>query len=227
MPREEILIIEDEKDLVELLRYNLEKEGFRVASALNGEEGLHLALGKRPSLVILDLMLPKLDGLEVCRRLKRDSKTADIPIIILSVKDSEADIVAGLELGVDDYVTKPFSPRVLLSRVKTVLRRSEEAIQPKKRIKVDGLIIDTTRHEVSVEGKKVDLTVTEFKLLHYLTGSRGRVLTRDQLISGVLGNQAVVVDRTIDVHIASLRKKLGKYASYIVTVRGIGYKFKD
>ncbi|MDO8136821.1 MAG: response regulator transcription factor [Candidatus Brocadiales bacterium] len=227
MPREEILIIEDEKDLVELLRYNLEKEGFKVASALNGEEGLHLALGKRPSLVILDLMLPKLDGLEVCRRLKRDSKTADIPIIILSVKDSEADIVAGLELGVDDYVTKPFSPRVLLSRVKTVLRRSDEAIQPKKRIKVDGLIIDTTRHEVSVEGKKVDLTVTEFKLLHYLTGSRGRVLTRDQLISGVLGNQAVVVDRTIDVHIASLRKKLGKYASYIVTVRGIGYKFKD
>lgn len=227
MPREEILIIEDEKDLVELLRYNLEKEGFKVASALNGEEGLHLALGKRPSLVILDLMLPKLDGLEVCRRLKRDSKTADIPIIILSVKDSEADIVAGLELGVDDYVTKPFSPRVLLSRVKTVLRRSDEAIQPKKRIKVDGLIIDTTRHEVSVEGKKVDLTVTEFKLLHYLTSSRGRVLTRDQLISGVLGNQAVVVDRTIDVHIASLRKKLGKYASYIVTVRGIGYKFKD
>lgn len=227
MPREEILIIEDEKDLVELLRYNLEKEGFKVASALNGEDGLHLALEKRPSLVILDLMLPKLDGLEVCRRLKRDSKTADIPIIILSVKDSEADIVAGLELGVDDYVTKPFSPRVLLSRVKTVLRRSDEAIQPKKRIKVDGLIIDTTRHEVSVGGKKVDLTVTEFKLLHYLTGSRGRVLTRDQLISGVLGNQAVVVDRTIDVHIASLRKKLGKYASYIVTVRGIGYKFKD
>ncbi len=226
MPKKDILVIEDEKDLVELIQYNLEKEGFRVMYVYDGEGGLQVARSKHPSLVLLDLMLPRLDGLEVCRRLKQDPKTADIPIIILSVKDSEADIVAGLELGVDDYVTKPFSPRVLTSRVRAVLRRSEREARPKRLIKIDGLVVDTSRHEVSLDGKNIELTITEFNLLHYLAERQGRVLTRDQLMSGVLGEDSVVVDRTIDVHVASLRKKLGKYASYIETVRGLGYKFK-
>ncbi|HCN19542.1 MAG: DNA-binding response regulator [Planctomycetes bacterium RIFCSPHIGHO2_02_FULL_50_42] len=227
MPKKDILIIEDEKDLVELIQYNLEKEGFRVAYAYDGEEGLHKAGSKHPALVLLDLMLPRLDGLEVCRRLKQDSKTADIPIIILSVKNSEADVVAGLELGVDDYITKPFSPRVLISRVRAVLRRSEREAGPKKHIKIDGLVIDASRHEVFLDGKNVVLTMTEFNLLRYLASRPGRVFTRDQLMSGVLGEDSMVVDRTIDVHVASLRKKLGRYATYIVTVRGLGYKFKD
>ncbi|MFQ5862586.1 MAG: response regulator [Candidatus Brocadiales bacterium] len=226
MPKKDILVIEDEKDLVELIRYNLEKEGFRVMCAYDGEGGLQMARGKHPSLVLLDLMLPRLDGLEVCRRLKQDPKTAGIPIIILSVKDSEADIVTGLELGVDDYVTKPFSPRILTSRVRAVLRRSEREARPKKLIKIDSLVIDTSRHEVSLDGKNIALTITEFRLLHYLAERPGRVLTRDQLMSGVLGEDSVVVDRTIDVHVASLRKKLGKYAPYIVTVRGLGYKLR-
>lgn len=227
MPKKDILIIEDEKDLVELIQYNLEKEGFKVAYSYDGEGGLHMARGTHPSLVLLDLMLPRLDGLEVCRRLKQDPKTADIPIIILSVKDSEADIVAGLELGVDDYITKPFSPRILISRVRAVLRRSERVASPRKHIKIDGLVIDAARHEVFLDKKNVSLTMTEFNLLHYLAERPGRVFTRDQLMSGVLGEDVMVIDRTIDVHVASLRKKLGRYASYIVTVRGLGYKFKD
>ncbi|MEE9201029.1 MAG: response regulator [Candidatus Brocadiales bacterium] len=227
MPKKDILIIEDEEDLVELIQYNLEKEGFKVVSAYDGEGGLQIARSRHPSLVLLDLMLPRLDGLEVCRRLKQDPKTADIPIIILSVKDSEADIVAGLELGVDDYVTKPFSPRILTSRVKAVLRRPERDARSKKVIKIDDLVVDTSRHEVSLNGKSIPLTITEFKLLHFLAERPGRVFTRDQLMSGVLGEHSVVVDRTIDVHVALLRKKLDKYASYIVTVRGVGYKFKD
>lgn len=227
MPKKDILVIEDEKDLVELIQYNLGKEGFKVMYAYDGEGGLQMARNKHPSLVLLDLMLPRLDGLEVCRRLKQDPKTAHIPIIILSVKDSEADIVAGLELGVDDYVTKPFSPRILTSRVRAVLRRSEREARPKKLIKIDGLVIDASRHEVSMDGKNITLTMTEFKLLKYMAERPGRVLTRDQLMSGVLGEDSVVIDRTIDVHVASLRKKLGKYAPYIVTVRGLGYKFKD
>ncbi|MFQ5956876.1 MAG: response regulator [Candidatus Brocadiales bacterium] len=226
MPKKDILVIEDEKDLVELIQYNLEKEGFRVMYAYDGEGGLQMARSKHPSLVLLDLMLPRLDGLEVCRRLKQDPKTAGIPVIILSVKDSEADIVTGLELGVDDYVTKPFSPRILTSRVRAVLRRSEREAGPKKLIKIDGIVIDTSRHEVSLDGKNVPLTITEFNLLHYMAERPGRVLTRDQLMSGVLGEDSVVIDRTIDVHVASLRKKLGRYAPYVVTVRGLGYKFK-
>ncbi|MGR3296078.1 MAG: response regulator [Candidatus Bathyanammoxibius sp.] len=227
MPKKDILIIEDEKDLVELIQYNLEKEGFRVMYAYDGEDGLRLARSKHPSLVLLDLMLPRLDGLEVCRRMKQDPKTDGIPIIILSVKDSEADIVAGLELGVDDYITKPFSPRILTSRVRAVLRRSERETGSRKRINIDGLVVDPLRHEVFLGDKNVALTMTEFRLLEYLAMRPGRVFTRNQLMSGVLGEDSMVVDRTIDVHVVSLRKKLGEYAKHIVTVRGLGYKFKD
>jgi DNA-binding response OmpR family regulator len=227
MPKKDILVIEDEKDLIELVRYNLEKEGFRILSASDGEEGLRLVQRKHPALVLLDLMLPVVDGLEVCRRIKKDLQTAGIPVIILTVKDAESDIVSGLEVGADDYITKPFSPRVLVARVKAVLRRYEESAEAKKVIKVDNLTIDSVRHEVKLGGQDVQLTRMEFNLLKFLAERVGRVLTRNQIMDGILGEDAVIIDRAIDVHIASLRKKLGDYGSHIVTVRGVGYKFKE
>ncbi len=227
MAKKEVLVIEDEKDLIELIRYNLEKEGFQVISATDGEEGLKLAQKKRPSLVILDLMLPMIDGLEVCRRIKKDPQTACIPVVILTVKDAEADIVSGLEVGADDYITKPFSPRVLIARVRAILRRYEESLESRKVIELKGLAIDSLRHEVKVDGQDIQLTRMEFNLLRFLAERAGRVLTRNQIMDGVLGEDAVVIDRAIDVHIASLRKKLGKYGPHIVTVRGVGYKFKE
>ena len=227
MPKKEILVIEDEKDLVELIKYNLEKEGFQVLSASNGEEGLRLVQRKRPALILLDLMLPVIDGLEVCRRIKKDHQTAAIPVVILTVKDAEADIVSGLEVGADDYITKPFSPRVLIARVRAILRRYEESAEVKKIIKLAGLTIDSVRHEVKVDGEDVQLTRMEFNLLKFLAERAGRVLTRNQIMDGVLGESAVIIDRAIDVHIASLRKKLGEYGAHIITVRGVGYKFKE
>lgn len=227
MAKKEILIIEDEKDLIELIKYNLEKENLRVSSATNGEEGLLLARKGHPALIVLDLMLPVMDGFEVCRRIKKDPSTSDIPVIILTVKDTEADMVTGLELGADDYITKPFSPRVLTARVKAILRRHEEATEPKKLVKAGGLVIDSVRHEVTAEGKKIPLTLTEFNLLRYLAQRPGRVLTRNQIMDGILGADSVIVDRAIDVHVSALRKKLGKYSPYIMTVRGVGYKFKE
>ena len=227
MPKKEILVVEDEKDLVELIKYNLEKEGFQVISASNGEEGLKMVGRKRPALVLLDLMLPVIDGLEVCRRIKKDPQTAPIPVVILTVKDAESDIVSGLEVGADDYITKPFSPRVLIARVRAILRRYEESAETKKVIKLAGLTIDSVRHEVKADGEDVQLTRMEFNLLKFLAERTGRVLTRNQIMDGVLGEDAVIIDRAIDVHIASLRKKLGDYGSHIVTVRGVGYKFKE
>ncbi len=227
MAKKEILVIEDEKGLIELIKYNLEKEGFQVFSASDGEEGLRLVGRRRPALILLDLMLPVIDGLEVCKRIKKDPKTAGIPVVILTVKDAEADIVSGLEVGADDYITKPFSPRILVARVRAILRRYEEAAEARKVIRLTGLTIDSVRHEVKVDGEDVPLTRMEFNLLKFLAERVGRVLTRNQIMDGVLGEDAVVVDRAIDVHIASLRKKLGDYGSHIVTVRGVGYKFKE
>ncbi|HHT9120314.1 MAG TPA: response regulator transcription factor [Candidatus Hypogeohydataceae bacterium YC41] len=227
MPKKEILVIEDEKDLFELIKYNLEKEGFNVFHASDGEEGLRLVQRKHPALVLLDLMLPVIDGLEVCRRIKKDQQTASIPVVILTVKDAESDIVSGLEVGADDYITKPFSPRVLLARVKAILRRYEESTEVRKVIRIADLTIDSVRHEVKINGEDVQLTRMEFDLLKFLAGRAGRVLTRNQIMDGILGEDAVIIDRAIDVHIASLRKKLGEYGSRIVTVRGVGYKFKE
>jgi two-component system phosphate regulon response regulator PhoB len=228
MARESILAVEDEKDILELLRYNLAKEGYQVTAVTSGEEGLQSARSRVPDLILLDLMLPGMDGLEVCRRLKFDAKTRQVPVIMLTAKGEEADIVAGLELGADDYITKPFSTRVLLARVRTVLRRhrtpppGEEAL-----LKIHDLVIDPGRHEVLIQGEAVDLTASEFRLLHLLARRPGWVLTRANIVEGVHGEEYPVTDRAVDVKIVALRKKLGPAAGYIETVRGVGYRFKE
>jgi len=222
-----ILVVDDEKDLVELVKYNLEKEGFEVAVAYDGEGAIATGEREIPSLIVLDIMLPNIDGLEVCRRLKRNPVTAHIPIIMLTAKGEEADRVVGLELGADDYVVKPFSVRELIARVKTVLRRTGASEKPKEVLKIGEVVIDTMKHKVKVKGKDVDLTLTEFKLLVALARRRGQVLRRNQLIDLSRGADVFVVDRTIDVHISSLRKKLGGYGELIETVRGVGYRMKE
>jgi len=229
MAKNAILVIDDEKDLVELVRYNLNKDGFLVHSALDGEAGLAAALRELPDLIIVDLMLPGMDGLEVCRSLRSESRTARIPIIMLTAKSAESDRVVGLELGADDYITKPFSPRELAARIKAVLRRTAQqpAAAPAAFIRRGELAIDPERREVSCEGKNVILTATEFRLLHYLAGHPGRVFSRSELIDAALGKDVAVVDRTIDVHVTGLRKKLGVCGEWIETVRGFGYRFKE
>lgn len=227
MAKARVLVIDDEKDLIELVRYNLEKEGFEVLSALDGESGMTSALGELPDIIIVDLMLPGIDGLEVCRRLRSNSRTSRIPLIMLTAKSAEPDRVLGLELGADDYVTKPFSPRELTARIKAVLRRTTAPQEPSGVIRRGRLTIDSARREVTCAGKAVALTATEFRLLQYLADHPGRVFSRSQLIDGALGRDVSVVDRTIDVHITGLRKKLGGCGEWIETVRGFGYRFKD
>jgi len=227
MSKGRILVIDDEKDLIELIRYNLEKEGFLVNGALDGEKGLEIAFQERPDVIIIDLMLPGMDGLEVCRTLRADPRTARIPAIMLTAKSTESDRILGLELGADDYVTKPFSPRELTARIKAMLRRTSMPQTPPDMIQFGGLIIDLGRREVSCEGVHIPLTATEFRLLQYLADNPGRVYSRDQLIDHALGREISVVDRTIDVHITGLRKKLGHCGEWIETVRGFGYRFKE
>ena len=230
MAKETILVVDDERDIIELIDYNLSHEGYKVFSAQTGEEALATAQSKLPELIILDLMLPGIDGLEVCKRLKKTSETENIPIIILTAKGEEADIVTGLELGADDYVTKPFSPKVLLARVRSILRRSSEKddkSDKSNKITIRDLLIDPARHEVLVGGARVELTFTEFRTLEVLAGRPGRVFTRYQIVDAVHGGEYAVTDRTVDVQIVSLRKKLGDCGKYIETVRGVGYRFKD
>jgi two-component system, OmpR family, alkaline phosphatase synthesis response regulator PhoP len=227
MTKKTILAIDDEKDLIELIRYNLEKEGFQVRGALDGETGLAMALLEVPDLVLVDLMLPGIDGLEVCRRLRADSRTAGIPLIMLTAKSAESDRVVGLELGADDYVTKPFSPRELAARVRALLRRTCGQEEPPRQLRRGELQIDLGRREVSCVGNVIALTATEFRLLHILASRPGRVFSRGELIDGVLGRDVEVLDRTVDVHVTALRRKLGKLGNLIETVRGFGYKFKD
>jgi DNA-binding response OmpR family regulator len=222
-----ILVIDDEKDFIELVKYNLEKEGFLVRGVLDGESGLSAAARDIPDLAIIDLMLPGMDGLEVCRRLRSDPRTADIPIIMLTAKSSESDRVVGLELGADDYVTKPFSPRELAARVKAVLRRSSPHGAAPVVIRRGELTIDLTRREVSCRGKAVSLTASEFRLLHFLANHPGQVFSRSELIDGAMGRDISVVDRTVDVHITGLRKKLGDCGEWVETVRGFGYRFRE
>ena len=224
--RKNVLIIEDEEDIIELVKYNLEKEGFKVYSSENGEDGLIMAKNLKPHLVILDLMLPEIDGLEVAKRMKKSDILSHIPIIMLTAKSEESDVVVGLEVGADDYIAKPFSPKILISRVKAVLRRYEVPVN-RKRIKIGLLTIDSSKHRVTVSNKDIVLTATEFRLLEYMAQRPGVVLTRDKLLDGVFGYEAGIYDRTIDAHIKSLRKKIGKAKSYIETVRGIGYRFKE
>jgi two-component system alkaline phosphatase synthesis response regulator PhoP len=226
--KEKVLIIEDEKDILKVLEYNLEKEGFRTLLCRNGEEGLDWARKELPDLILLDLMLPGLDGLEVCRELKREPKTSAIPIIMLTAKAQETDKVAGLELGADDYVTKPFSVRELIARVKVVLRRREEKGLLPEALKIGGLAIDFAKIAVSVHNKPVELTAKEFELLKTLLQVKGRVLSRDYLLDTVWGfdHALEIQTRTVDVHIRSLRKKLKSEAKRIVTAKGYGYRFE-
>jgi len=227
MPKERILVVEDDDDILQLLKYNLAKEGYRITGAASGEEALRVLKTGLPDLVLLDLMLPGIDGLEVCRTLKRDARTSRIPIIMLTAKGEEADIVTGLELGADDYITKPFSPRVMLARVRTVLRRRHtEPLAQEAPIEIHDMVIHPGHHEVLVEDRPLDLTLTEFRLLYMLASRPGWVFTRDQIVKGVHGDDYPASDRSVDVQVVSLRKKLGLYGKYLETVRGVGYRFK-
>jgi two-component system phosphate regulon response regulator PhoB len=228
MANENILVVEDEKDILDLIQFNLKKEAFTVRGAMTGEDALDEVARKVPDLIILDLMLPGIDGLEVCRRLRWDTKTKDIPILIVSAKSEEADIVAGLELGANDYVTKPFSPKVLLARVRAALRqRIKDLANEGSRIKMHNLSIHPGRHEVLVDDERVDLTVAEFKLLRLLMSHPGWVFSRYQIVDSLHGENYHVTDRSVDVQCAGLRKKLGSAGRYIETVRGVGYRFKE
>lgn len=232
MARETVLVVDDEEDILELVKYNLEKEGYTVVCVTTGEDALAATRMKMPDVVVLDLMLPGVDGLEVCRRLKGDLTTRHIPIIMLTAKGSEADIVTGLELGAADYVTKPFSPRVLTARVKAVLRRETEATEEDAAVRLNDIVIHPGRHEVFVGDAPVDLTVTEFRILLYLARRPGWVFTRQQIVDAAQGDDVYVADRyvterSVDVHIVSLRRKLGKAGSSIETVRGVGYRLRD
>ncbi|MBI2932807.1 MAG: response regulator [Planctomycetes bacterium] len=222
-----ILVIDDEKDVVELVRHNLEKQGMDVVGAQDGESGLAVAREHAPALIVLDLMLPGIDGLEVCRRLRADTRTARIPIIMLTARGTETDRVVGLEIGADDYVSKPFSPRELVARVKAVLRRTTVATEPRDVIRHGDLIVDHARREVTWRGKALSLTATEFRVLEFLAAHPGHVYSRNDIIDGALGRDVAVIDRTVDVHVTSLRKKLGKAGDLIETVRGFGYKFRE
>ena len=222
-----VLVIDDEKDLLELVRYNLEKEHLDVITASDGQSGLEIGLKHKPDLVLLDLMMPGMNGLEVCKQLRSDARTSRVPIIMLTAKAGETDKIVGLEMGADDYITKPFSVRELLARVRAVLRRSGPESEKTDVIKRGTLVVDVTQHEVSWAGQKISLTATEFRILEYLAGRPGRVMSRDDIIDGALGRDASVFNRTIDVHITSLRKKLGEGGAHIETVRGFGYKWTD
>ncbi len=232
MARESVLVVDDERDILELVKYNLDKEGYQVTVVGTGEDALAATRTKMPDMVVLDLMLPGVDGLEVCRRLKSDAKTRNIPIIMLTAKGTEADVVAGLELGASDYLTKPFSPRVLTARIKAVLRRGLEVADDEVTIHVKEITIRPGRHQVLVKGQPVELTATEFRIILFLAKRPGWVFTRQQIVDAAQGdevfvNDRYVTDRSVDVHIVSLRRKLGACGAYIETVRGVGYRLQD
>lgn len=228
MAKEHILIVEDEEDIQELVRYNLAKEGYRVTQSLTGEDGFKTAKTAHPDLILLDLMLPGLDGLEICRHLKADPKTSHTPIIMLTAKGEESDVVTGLELGADDYIPKPFSPKVLIARMRAVLRRKAKAsVDNEAPLKAREIVIHPGRHEVLIKGKIANLTFTEFQLLHFLAKRPGWVFTRQQIVDEIKGEDYPVTDRSVDVQVVGLRKKLGTCGEYIETVRGVGYRFKE
>ncbi len=230
MEKIKIMVVEDEAPIQELLQFNLERNKYRVKVVDSGEEAISEAVQFLPDLILLDIMLPGADGLEVCKQLKANPKTERIPIIMLTALCEEADIVTGLELGADDYITKPFSPRVLLARVKAALRRiaaSKPTTADDEAVRIRDIVIDASRHKVEVAGEDVVLTFTEFRVLQLLAGQPGRVFTRYQIVDAVHGDDYPVTDRSVDVQIVGLRKKLGEAGQYIETVRGIGYRFKE
>jgi len=228
MSRENILAVDDEEDILELLRFNLSREGYQVSCAESGEEALRIARTKPIDLMVLDLMLPGLDGLDVTRKIKNDPKIKHIPIIMLTAKGEEADVVTGLELGASDYVTKPFSPRILIVRIKAALRSA--ATKPQDDLEVlhiHGIEIHPGRRQVTIDDRQIDLTYTEFQVLYYLAKRPGWVFTRSQIVDAVWGDDYPVTDRSVDVQIVGLRKKLREYGTCIETVRGVGYRFKE
>jgi two-component system phosphate regulon response regulator PhoB len=228
MAKEKILVVDDEEDILELVRYNLAREGYQVTGALSGEEALKKARTQAFGLIVLDLMLPGIDGLEVAKKLKAHDKTRNVPIVMLTAKGEEADIVTGLELGADDYITKPFSPRVLIARVRTALRRQIGSSNDDATvIHIHELEIHPGRRSVLAAGNQVDLTFTEFQVLHIPARRPGWVFTRGQIVDAVRGDDYPVTDRSVDVQIVGLRKKLDAFGKYIETVRGVGYRFRE
>jgi len=231
MPKETVLLVEDDPDIAELVQYNLEREGYRVITCTEGDVGLAEIMRVKPNLIILDLMLPKIDGLTICKSVRAQSELAGIPIIMLTAKSEESDVIIGLELGADDYLTKPFSPRELLARMKAVLRRQKQVqteVKPEReRITVGPVALDKERHEAFLNNQSLILTLAEFKILATLMSKPGRVFSREQLLEKVTGGDVYVIDRNIDVHIRSIRKKLGDEAEFICTVRGVGYKCRE
>lgn len=228
MAKETLLVIEDERDIVEILEYNFQREGYTVLSATNGEKGLELARSKRPAAIILDLMLPGLDGIEVAKRLRQDPNTREIAIIMLTAKSEESDVILGLGVGADDYVCKPFKLKELIARVKAVLRRGPivEEAPTGQRLEFGDLVIDKAKYLIIHKGIELPLTLTEFKLISTLASAPGRVFTREHLLQKIQG-EAFIDERNIDVHVRSIRKKLGDSSDFIVTVRGVGYKFRE
>lgn len=228
MSKSTIVVVEDEEDIYEVVRYNLEKEGFHVHGAFSGEIAQQKIKVHHPDLVLLDLMLPGISGLDLCRKLKQQDDTRQIPIIMVTAKTEDSDIVAGLELGAEDYITKPFSPRVLIARVRSVLRRQKiGVIDESNMINFDGILINPGQHKVSINDTRLDLTPSEFRILHFLARRPGWVYTRDQIIDAVRGEGYAITDRAIDVQVVGLRKKMGEFGAWIETVRGIGYRFRE
>jgi two-component system phosphate regulon response regulator PhoB len=227
MAKPKVLIIEDDPDLSDVLTYNLRQAGYESLAARDGAEGLRQARLVLPDIVLLDLMLPLIDGVEVCRRLRSEAATAEVLILMLTAKAEETDQIVGLSMGADDYVTKPFSVKVLLERIKALRRRRSDATQEKEVVNYQGIVIDRRRHQVSADGAPLELTQSEFRLLETLVRQPGRAFHRAELIESALGKDSFVLERTIDVHIRSLRQKLGNHARFIETVRGVGYRFHE
>lgn len=227
MTKESVLIVEDDEDILQLLEYNFQNAGFDVTTASDGLDALAKLRRQRPDLVLLDIMLPGADGFEVCKSIKRDPKTAQVPVIMLTARGEEVDRIVGLELGADDYVVKPFSPRELILRARAVLKRLNPEASPKQVLRRDGLSVDMDAHKAESGGEEIPLTATEFKLLAELFKSPGRVQTRDQLLNTVWGYEFEGYARTVDTHVRRLRQKLGPHAALVETVRGVGYRFKD
>ena len=228
LKKERILVVDDEEDILELVRYNLAGEGYEVLCAETGEQAIKMAGLEQPDLIVLDLMLPGINGIEAAKVLKNDPRTCHIPVIMLTAKGEEADVVSGLEVGADDYVTKPFSPRILNARVKAVIRRTAaDAVDGASVIRIHDLSIDPGRRKTEIRGKEIELSYTEFQILLFLSRRPGWVFTRSQIVDAVRGDNYPVTDRSVDVQIVGLRKKLGSCGGYIQTVRGVGYRFKE
>ncbi len=229
MAKEKILIVDDEQDILELVRYNLSKEGYETVCAATGEEAIKINSEQRPDLIVLDLMLPGIDGLEVTKHIRNTNEEENTPIVMLTAKGEEADVVTGLELGANDYISKPFSPRELIARIRAILRRRRKTGQKEEShvIREGDLIIDHSRHSVTLAGKQIDLTYSEFQMLSLLAAKKGWVFTRGQLVDSIHGENYAVTERSIDVIVVGLRKKMGNHGSLIETVRGIGYRFKE